>query len=346
MRNLPTIKRAAGYALAATIAIASMGASALADNTASKERRFATLAPQGSAWMKVLDRGAAEVEKRTDGRIVTKYYPNGVMGDERDVIRKMRLGQLDGAAVTSVGLALIYEGIRVLELPRMFENIEEMEYVRNKMWPYFEKKFEEKGFVLLSKGEVGWIYFYSNTPVSSLSDLRKAKVWMWTDDAVVKSMFKKLNVPGVPTGVPDVLPSLTSGRINAAYSSPLAAMALQWNTKVKYMTSMPMSYALGSTILVKKAWDEISAEDRKTIEKIFHKQTSKLEKIIRRDNETARNQMIRKGVKDVPTPPEMVRDFDKAAQEVWQELVGKVYSQAELDMVLEYRGEYRAKPRG
>ena len=131
-----------------TVAVVAAGFTVTALAQQKDERRIATLAPRGSSWMKTLERGAAEIEKETQGRVTTKYYPNGVQGDERDVIRKMGLGQLDGAAVTSVGLSLVYEGIRVLELPRMFASVEEMDYVRGKMWPYFRKKFAKKGFVL------------------------------------------------------------------------------------------------------------------------------------------------------------------------------------------------------
>lgn len=307
------------------------------------ERRIATLAPRGSSWMKTLERGAAEIADKTQGRVTTKYYPNGVQGDERDVIRKMGLGQLDGAAVTSVGLSLVYEGIRVLELPRMFQSIEEMDYVRDKMWPYFRKKFVKKGYVLGSPGDVGWVHFFSKSRVQKLSDLRKAKVWLWSDDPLAKAMFKKLNVNAVPMGVPDVLPSLTSGRINAAYNSSLGAVALQWSSKVKYMTGMRMSYSQGATLFRKEVWLRSSKDDRKLISKILRKQSRKLRTIIRRDNRTARKQMAQKGVQIVETAPDMEREFDRAAQEVWKELVGKVYTQAELDMVLKHRAEYRAK---
>lgn len=339
MTHLRRITRYSAYALASMMLVAGLGDLAAAQSV---ERRIATLAPRGSAWMKTLTRGAAAVEKATEGRVKTKYYPNGVQGDERDVIRKMRLGQLDGAAVTSVGLSLIEPSIRVLELPRMFASIEEMDYVRSKMWRYFRRKFAKKGFVLATRGDVGFVYFYSKSPVKSLKDLRSAKVWVWSDDEIARAMFKQLNIKGIPMGVPDVLSSLTSGRINASYASALAATALQWSTKVKYMTSMPLSYSIGASVTRLDAWKQLSKDDRKAITKALKKQSSDLRKTVRRDNKTARKQMIRKGVKVVETPPDMIRDFDIAAKAVWKELVGKLYSQEELDLVLKYRDEYRA----
>ncbi len=327
-----------GIAAVAAIALGSLAATAAAE-----DRRIATLAPPGSTWMKILEKGAQEIEQATGGRIAVKYYPGGVQGDERDVVRKIRLKQLDGAAVTSIGLAMVDPSIRVLELPMLFGSVEEMEYVRDRMWPYFQKKFEKKGFVLGDPGEVGWVYFMSQTPIRSLADLRKTKTWMWSDDVVVREVFKKLNIPGVPLGVPEVLAGLTSGRINAAYGSPLAAVALQWNTKVKYMTSMPMSFSLGATITRKDVWDSATAEDQAVQKKLARLIGKKLRRNVRRDNDNAKKQMTRKGVEIIETPKEMVTEFEKSAQEVWADLTGKVFSAGELKMVLKFRDEYRKK---
>ena len=329
------------YGLAALAVGLGLGASARTA-AADQEIRMATLAPDGSSWMKILNKASAEIETKTEKRVTIKYYAGGVQGDERDVVRKINLGELDGAAVTSVGLAMIDESIRVLELPRMFASAEELDYVADKMWPYFVKKFDKKGFVLQDRGEVGMIYFMSKNEIKSLSDLKAQKVWMWGDDGIVRAMYKKLNVSGVPLGVPEVEPALTTGKINACYSSPLAAVALQWNTKVKYMTSFPMSLAIGATVVKKDAYDKLSATDAAAIAKIAKGMAKTLRKQVRKDNESARKQMERKGVKVTQTPADMVAEFDKAAEQVWTDLAGKVYSKDELAMVLKYRDEYRA----
>jgi TRAP-type C4-dicarboxylate transport system substrate-binding protein len=311
-----------------------------ADNT---ELRIASLAPSGSPWMEVLDKAAGEVKDKTAGRVTLKYFEGGQQGDERDFVRKIKLGQLDGAAVTAIGLAMIDESIRVLELPMMFQTVDELDYVADKMWPYFQKKFEKKGYKLTDRGEIGWVYFLSKDKIESLGDLKNAKVWQWGDDQIVAAMYRKLNISGVPLGVPEVDAALTSGRINACYGSPLAAVALQWNTKIKYMTSMPMSYGLGATIMSVDAFNKLDPADAKTMLKLANKMGGKVRVGVRKDNKDAQKQMIQKGVKVVPTPAAMVSEFTKASQEVWTELAGKVYSQAELDMVLKYRDEYRAK---
>ena len=307
------------------------------------ELRLATLAPSGSPWMEVLDKAASEIKDKTAGRVTLKYFEGGQQGDERDYVRKIKLGQLDGAALTAVGLAMIDESIRVLELPMLFESAEELDYVADKMWPYFEAKFAKKGFKLNDRGEVGWVYFMSKNKVSSLEDLKGQKLWLWGDDQLVGAVFKKMKLNGVPLGVPEVDAGLTSGKIDACYSSPVAAVALQWYTKVKYMTSMPMSFAIGATVVSIKSLEKISAEDQKTVAEIGKTNARKLRKVIRKANEDAKGTMARKGVTIVPTPAAMVDDFTKQSGEVHGELVGKIYEKDELKMVMDYRAEYRAK---
>jgi TRAP-type C4-dicarboxylate transport system substrate-binding protein len=322
------------------IAALAMAHPAHADNV---ELRIATLAPSGSPWMEVLDKAAADIKDKTNSRVTMKYFEGGQQGDERDFVRKIKQGQLDGAAVTSIGLAMIDESIRVLELPMMFNSAEEVDYVADKMWPYFQKKFEKKGFKLNDRGEVGWIYFMSKAKVESLADLKGQKLWMWGDDQLVAAMFKKLSLNGVPLGVPEVDAGLTSGKINACYGSPVAAVALQWYSKVKYMTSMPMSFAIGATVVSLDAVKKLSAEDQKLVEEIGKANAKKLRKVIRKANEDAKGTMTRKGITVVQTPVAMVDDFTKQATDSWKELTGKIYSKEELDMVIKYRDEYRAK---
>jgi len=322
------------------VAALSMARPARAEGT---EIRIASLAPSGSPWMEVLDKAASEVKDKTAGRVTFKYFEGGQQGDERDFVRKIKLGQLDGAAVTAVGLSMIDESIRVLELPMMFQSVEELDHVADKLWPYFQKKFEKKGFKLTDRGEVGWVYFLSKGRVEQISDLKNQKVWLWGDDQLVGSVFKKLGLNGVPLGVPEVDASLTAGRINAAYGSPIAAVALQWYSKIKFMTSMPMSFAIGATVVSLEAYKKLSAEDAKALEDITRANAKKLRKTIRKANEDAKGTMSRKGVVVVQTPIKMVDDFTKQASELWNELAGKIYSKEELKMVLDARDEYRAK---
>jgi TRAP-type transport system periplasmic protein len=333
--------KALGRALAAAFTVAILAPAGMAQ-AQNQEWRIATLAPDGSSWVKVLSRGAQEIEQATDGRIKIRYFTGGVQGDEKDAVRKMEIGQLDGAALTSVGLSLIDESIRVLELPRLFESEAELDYVRDKMWPTFRRRFAQKGYHLGDPGDVGFIYLYSNTPINSEADLKTIRMWRWTEDQIVRALFQKLGVSGVPLGVPDVLPALNTGRINACYSSPYAMVALQWYTQVRYSTSVPMSYAIGASVVKKDKWDAVSKADVDKIQRIMRVQGRQLRQTIRRDNRRART-TIGRTIKEVATPQALVDRIDTAAQQVWREQAGKIYPKADLDLVLKHRDEFRAK---
>jgi TRAP-type C4-dicarboxylate transport system substrate-binding protein len=294
------------------------------------EWRIATLAPEGSVWMKILSRGAKEVEEA------------GVQGDEKDAVSKLQLGQLDGAALTSVGLSLIDPSIRVLELPRLFQTEAEVDHVRNKMWGTFKKRFEKEGYVLGDPGDVGFIYFYSNKPVKSMADLNSTKMWQWSEDKIGKAVFDKLGISGKSMGLPDVMPALNTGRIDAVYSSPVAMVSLQWYTKVKYSTSISLSYAIGASVIRKEAWNKLSDADKKAVEKVFKVQGKKIRAAVRKDNKRAASSMKR-SVTEVEVPKDFADQLDKTAQAVWTEQAGKIYPKDYLDKVLKARDEFRAK---
>ncbi len=309
----------------------------------SRQFRVATLAPTGSPWMQMLERAAGEIAERTDKRVTIKYFPGGQQGDERDFIRKIKLGQLDGAAITAMGLAQIDPSILVLQMPMMFASLDEIDYVTTKMWPHFQTRFEKKGFRLGDRGEVGWIYFFSKEKVTTLGELRKQKLPLLGTDELGTSVSKKLQLSGIPLAIPEIDAALTSGRINACFSSPLGAIALQWHTKVKYMSSRPLVYAIGATIFSLDAVNKISAEDQKTIDSIAKRGQKKARAVIRKANVDSQNALVRKGIIVVEPSKQMVDELTALALEAQTDLAGKLYSQDDLDMVIKYRDEYRAK---
>ena len=190
--------------------------------------KFATLAPEGSSWMKSMRRLAEKVKKATDGNVTFRFYPGGVSGDEKDVIRKMRIGQLHGAGFTGVGLGQILPEVRVLDLPFLFNTDEEIQHIYNKMSNYYSARYEDKGFVLLGWVPVGWIHFFSQHPIRSVEDLRRSKSWMWEGDPLVEQAYKGMEVQPIPLSITNVLLSLQTGMVDTVYSSTQGALALQW----------------------------------------------------------------------------------------------------------------------
>jgi TRAP-type C4-dicarboxylate transport system substrate-binding protein len=309
----------------------------------SVELRIATLAPDGSVQMRELERAAAEIRDKTSRRVTLKFFPGGQQGDERDFIRKINLGQLDGAAVSAVGLSMIDESIRVLEAPGLFDSVEEFDYVADKMWPYFQRKFENKGFSLADRGEIGWVYFLTKDRVDSMAGLKAEKLWQWGDDALMRALYRKIGLSGVPLGMPEVDPSLTSGRITGCYGSPATAVSMQWYTKIRFMNSMPVNFGLAATVISQRALSRISADDRKAFEQVSAASAKKMRKLLRKANDDAKTTMTRRGVTIVPPSGSMERDFAKFAAATRQDLAGKMYSQSELDSVIKHRENFRAK---
>ncbi len=309
------------------------------------ELRIATLAPGGSPWMEILERAAAEISEKTQGRVKTKYFTGGQQGDERDYIRKIGLGQIDGAAITALGLSMIEPSILVLQLPMLFETQEEVDYVAGKMWPYFQKKFEAKGFRLAERGELGWIHLLSKKKVTSLADLRHLKVCSVGGDRLNTTIVDKLGIDPIPLSIPEVDPALTSGKIDACLNSPLGAIALQWHTKVRFMSARPLVFAIGATVMSLEAVKKISPEDRKAIELIAKGSQKKARTVIRKANEDARKTLVRKGVEIVDVSDKMVEELMAVGTKVQAELTDKLFSKEELAMVLKHRDEFRASHR-
>ena len=335
----PIQKLLAGKLLQALIilAILSGASQAFAGKTHIK---FATLAPEGSSWMKQMREFSKQVSKQTNGEVALKFYPGGVSGDEKDVIRKMRIGQLHAAGFTGVGLGEILPEVRVLDLPFLFSTYEEVEHVYKKMNSYFAARFEEKGYVLIGWVPVGWIHFFSKNKISSVKDLRKTKAWMWEGDPLVKATYKSLKVSPHPLSITDVLMSLQTGMIDTVYASSMGALALQWFTKVKYISQLRMGYATGGVLMRKKMFDRLPKNQQATIKSLGEKYLSKLVKKIQEDNDKAMEVMQKNGlqVSGIPTPENMAK-FHKAGEKVRKNLTGKVFSQKLLTQVLTHLEE-------
>jgi TRAP-type C4-dicarboxylate transport system substrate-binding protein len=304
--------------------------------------KFATLAPEGSSWMKQMRQFSKEVSKQTNNEVALKFYPGGVSGDEKDVIRKMRIGQLHAAGFTGVGLGEILPEVRVLDLPFLFNTDEEVEHVYKKMNAYFSKRFEDKGYVLIGWVPVGWIHFYSKSKISSVKDLRQTKSWMWEGDPLVKATYKSLKVSPHPLSITDVLMSLQTGMIDTVYASSMGALALQWFTKVKYISQLRMGYATGGVLMRKKRFDRLPKNHQETIMSLGEKYMNKLVKKIQEDNDKAMGVMQKNGLKSAEFPnPENMKKFHKAGEKVRKNLTGKVFSQKLLTQVLTHLDEVK-----
>ncbi|GMV43653.1 MAG: hypothetical protein AMXMBFR64_53690 [Myxococcales bacterium] len=303
--------------------------------------KVATLAPERSAWDKVFRAFKKDLEKESAGRLSVKIYAGGVQGDEAVVVKKMKTGQIGGGALTAVGLGAIYPDVLVLQLPSLFADYKSLDHARDTLRQEFEREFESRGYVLLGWGDVGFAHFFSNVPIRTPDDLKKVKMWAWTADPISGAVASRAGSNPVPLGVPDVLPSLNTGLIDGFYASPLAAIALQWFTKAKYMTKDPVALGIGATVISKAQWDAIPAEDQAILRRVADKWHKILIKKVRQDNARSFDLLQKQGIQLVDQSAEDKAAWRRLAEGVQKDLVGKVYPQALLDRVKKLASEAR-----
>lgn len=304
--------------------------------------KFATLAPEGSNWMKEMHRLDKEVQDATGGAVAFKFYPGGVSGDEMDVIRKMRIGQVHSAGFTGVGLGEILPEVRVLDLPFLFENDKQVEHIYEAMDEYFTGKFAEKGYVLLGWVPVGWVHFFSKYEIKSIDDLKKTKAWMWEGDPLVQEAYAVLNIKPFPLSITDVLMSLQTGMLDTVYTSPIGALALQWFSKVSYMSQVRMGNSTGAVLMTKEQFEKIPQEHRKKVAEISRKVLKDLVRKTQDENTRSIEAMLKSGLKQaaMPSAPELEK-FQQAGAAIRKNLTGKLYSQELLNKVLSHLKEVK-----
>ena len=224
--------------------------------------KFATLMPTGTAWSKLLDDWVKEVEEKSNGRIKFKMYSGGVMGDEPDVLRKIRKGQLHGGMFTGYGIGRIYSPARVLEMPFLFKNVDESDHVREQIMPDLETGFRKNGFELLGWPEVGFIHFFSTRRITSVDDIRKLRIWLWQGDPLGEAFFKAADIDPIPLSIMDVYTQLSAkhGSIDTVYTSTFGAIALQWYSKLKYATHIPLTNAIGGVIVSNRFYNKLPVD--------------------------------------------------------------------------------------
>ncbi len=304
--------------------------------------KMATLAPEGSSWYRVLEDMGAEWKKASGGAVTLRIYPGGVVGDEDAMIRKMRIGQIQAAAVTGIGLAYLDKSFYALHIPMMYASDEEFDYVRDRYAPVLEKRMEEKGFVVLNWGDAGWVHFFSTAPVVSPGEAKALKLFMWSGDTTLVQLYKETGFHPVPLSSTDLLPSLQTGMVNGVSSTALASLAFQWFGLAPHMSDLMWAPMTGATVIEKKAWDKIPADLRPKLLEASRAAGLKLRKEIRRLNREAIEVMVKNGLKIHKVPPDVRAQWRKMVEDIHPRIRGGIMPAEAFDTVKKYRDEYRA----
>ena len=308
---------------------------------AATEIKLALIAPEGSTWINVMNEWNAELVKKTAGRVKLKLYPGGVLGDERDVIRKMQYGQVHAAGFTGYGLGVLNPQVRLLELPMLTQSYAEMDKIAAKFQPKLEKGFEKKGFVLLAWNETGFVHIFSNKAITKVKDLKGVRMWAWEGDPLIEKTCRVFGIVPIPLALPEVYTSLQTSLVDAVYAPPLGAIALQWFTQTKYLSDLKLANSTGGIVITKKALQGLSAADQSILKTTARKYSRMLVQRVRADNDKSFKTLQAAGLKVVSFLPAEVELISRQSKKVWNGLAGKLYSKALLNELKSYLAELR-----
>jgi len=302
--------------------------------------KFATVAPEGSTWMNVMREYDAAVRKESNGRMGFKIYGTSVQGDEKTVLRKIRIGQLHAGGFTGVGMGEIAPKVRILDSPFLARSYAEIDFLYETFDKEFQQAFEEGGYVLLGWAEVGFVHVFTNTLIQKPEDLRKIKIWSWEGDPVAEAAFTALGINPIPLSITDVLTSLQTGLVDAFYTSPLAAVALQWFTRVKYVVEAPLADAAGSVLVSKKYYDQLPDDLQEILVRNGRTYMAKLTSLSRDENKKAIEVLKKQGLQMIKVKEEDLAQYIEAGARARRTLIGKLYSAEFLDRVEKSLAEF------
>jgi TRAP-type C4-dicarboxylate transport system substrate-binding protein len=306
------------------------------------EIKIATLAPENSSLMKIFREMDSELRKETEGRVGFRLFSGFALGNERDIFRKLRFGLIHGATFTANFLADINPDIRTLQVPFLFNDYQEVDYVLEKMVDDFNRSFSERGYQVLGWSEIGFIHFMTTIPITKVEDLKGKKVWSRANAPLANEVFNKAQASPVTIGAPDVLVALQTNLVEVVYNSPYYALVTQWYTKVEYINDLPLAYLGGALIVSNKTFSRLSPEDQETTRKVCMKYTGRLTDRTRKDNDEALKIILSRGVKSIALAPGELEYFKELLDQAVLEVDPQSLPKDTLQKVRATLKEYRA----
>ena len=340
-RTRPTLTWLLTLSLAAMITLAPRAALAQVSVV-----KLATLVPEGSVWDKALRDMGTEWASSTQGRVTLRVYPGGVAGDEPDVVRKMRIGQLQAAAITTAGLASIDPSFNVFNVPMFFTSYPELYATLDKLQPVLKQRLDAKGFVLLSWGHGGWVYFFTKMPVESVEGLKKAKMFTWSGDDKMVSVWKAKGFNPVPLAATDIMTGLQTGMIDSYPTTPLLGLTLQWYRQTPNMVGMGMAPLVGGLVMSKAAWLKLPEADRAKVQAACTRMEKRLEVEVPRQDTTAVVEMQKRGLKVNAVSAANAAQFRSVAEDFASSMAGVRIPPDVLALARKERDAFRAKNGG
>lgn len=309
--------------------------------------KLGTLAPKGSPWHEAIMDMAAEWEEASNGAIRVRVYPGGIAGDETDMIRKMRIGQLHAASLTGSGLASVANEIQSLQMPMMFRSDDELDFVRDAMAAELSSALEARGFKLLHWADAGWVYFFTQSPVIRPDDLKSQKLFAWAGETAIIEAWKGAGYKPVPLAATDIFTGLQSGLITAIPTTPIAALSFQWFGLADNMTQMKWAPLVGGTVISMQMWNRIPAELRGDFAQIALDAAANYMSTIRALDLEAIEVMKEHGLKVHPVPEAVVAEWTERVKRLaYPKIIGAIVPRESVARVERILAEYRARQAG
>ncbi|MDG2333013.1 MAG: TRAP transporter substrate-binding protein DctP [Myxococcota bacterium] len=328
----------------AVIALVGLSLGMAGAEASARTLKIATILPDGSSWLAEMRKAGDEIKERTQGRVKLKFYPGGVMGGDKTVMRKVRAGQLQGGAFTSGALAAVYPDAELYSLPLLFRDYEEVDFVRSQLDQKIMKGLAQNGFEALAITDGGFAYVLSQKPIRRVEDMEGTRVWLVEGDTMTDVALRIAGVAPVPLPIADVYTALQTGLVDTVAAPPIGAIAFQWHTRVKYLTEVPIMYLVGIFAVDQRAFSKISAKDQKVVREVVSAAASRLDEVNRADESNAREALKSQGIEFVSASSreEVQRWRSISAQAITQLRGTGRYSEETINQILTLLQEHRS----
>lgn len=305
--------------------------------------RLGTLVPKGSSYHRAMQEMAERWKKAQGAGATFTVFTDGTQGGEIDMVRRMRVGQLNSALISVVGLAEIDRSVTALQyMPMLFRDWNEVDYVVGQMHEQLEARFLEKGFVVLFWGDGGWVRYFSKEPMLHPADLKKHKLWAWNGDPAASEIMKSMGYSPVPLETADILPGLQTGLITAVPSAAFFALAGQFDTVAKCMLDVKWAPVLGAAVMTRKAWDSISPSGKEALKQAALEAGVKIRTQARKEDQEAIDAMRKRGLQVYSSTPEIEAEWRALAEQAYPKIRGRMVPADLFDRVQGLVQDYRA----
>ena len=261
--------------------------------------KIATLAPQNSEWAEKFQKGSIEIQERTENRVKLKFYWGGAQGNAKKILQKIKIRQLHGGTFSPTDFQEVYPDLNIYGLPFLFKDFDEVNYVRDRVDNQLEQGFKNLGFNTYGFAGGGFAYILSNEPIREYEDLKNKKIWLPQGDLISYEAMRSLNLLPVPLPMTDVLTGLQTGLIDIVAIPPVVALALQWHTKISYITRVPVLYAMGFLAIDSKIINRINTDDQKVLNEVINRIYSEVDSNSQQDSENAYEALSKIGIQEI-----------------------------------------------